>query len=86
MRELRPPFKCPESGNVYHGEWLGEVKDGKGTQTWVATGTVYTGEWRNNVPHGQGKFTKMNGDVHEGNCVKGRAEGYGCFNQVGREG
>ena len=29
-RELRPEYACPQTGNRYKGEWLGDVKDGHG--------------------------------------------------------
>jgi hypothetical protein len=79
LREMRPSWTCPLSGNIYTGEWLGDIRDGVGTQIWAINGTVYEGDWRNNVPHGYGKFTKANGDIHEGNWNKGRAHGMGIF-------
>jgi hypothetical protein len=63
------------SGNVYVGEWIGEKRDGVGTQVWAVNGTKYTGQWRSNVPHGEGKFVKANGDIHHGSWHKGRAHG-----------
>jgi len=42
-RQMRDPFSF-STGSVYHGEWKGGFRDGKGTQTW-ADGASYTGEW-----------------------------------------
>ena len=54
-----------ESGAVYTGEWLGENRDGNGTQKWP-DGAQYIGEWRNNKAEGKGVFTHVDGDVYDG--------------------
>jgi hypothetical protein len=89
LRVQKEAWTCPETGNIYEGEWVGDQKDGFGTMIWSVNGTTYTGQWRNNVPHGNGKFTKSNGQVfetHEGSWHKGRAHGFGKFIQQSFQG
>ena len=42
-REKRPPFKF-KSGAVYDGEWVGNMRDGYGIQTWP-DGAKYEGNY-----------------------------------------
>lgn len=63
-REKRPPYTF-SSGAVYEGEWVGNVRDGYGVQTWP-DGARYEGEWKNNKAHGKGKFYHVDGDVFDG--------------------
>jgi hypothetical protein len=45
-REKRPPHTF-KSGAIYEGEWIGNMRDGFGIQTW-ADGAKYEGEWKDN--------------------------------------
>ena len=78
LREVRPRFRCPETGNIYEGEWIQDQKDGHGKQIW-ANGTVYEGQWQDNLPHGIGKYTKPNGDTIEGSWREGKAHGNATY-------
>ncbi len=42
-------------GGVYSGEWVNNVKEGKGEFTWP-DGRKYVGEYKNDMKHGFGTF------------------------------
>ena len=42
-------------------------------------GGVYTGEIKGRKPHGKGRTVMKNGDVYEGNYVKGKRQGIGIL-------
>ena len=42
-------------------------------------GAEYTGELKGKRPNGKGKTVFKNGDVYEGEYVKGKREGYGTY-------
>ena len=50
FREDRPEHVF-ESGAVYKGEWLGNVRDGYGVQEWPDNAR-YEGMWKDNKAHG----------------------------------
>lgn len=77
-REYRNLTICPDTKVQYVGEWVGDMKDGKGKQTWP-NGSVYDGYWSKNLPEGQGVFEKPNGDKLSGNFHQGRAHGFATF-------
>uniref|UniRef100_A0A7S1XBI5 MORN repeat-containing protein 3 n=1 Tax=Tetraselmis chuii TaxID=63592 RepID=A0A7S1XBI5_9CHLO len=43
---------------VYEGEWLNDMKNGRGTLT-KPNGDVHEGEWKDNMRHGQGTYYFM---------------------------
>ncbi|MBN3316699.1 MORN3 protein, partial [Atractosteus spatula] len=57
------------NGDQYTGEWLDNMKHGKGTQVWKKTGAIYDGDWKRgkrsghgtlSVPHpGTGEYVKV---------------------------
>jgi hypothetical protein len=46
---------------IYHGEWFGNMKQGKG-KLYNKDGTIYEGTWDANVIIGSGKVTIKVGD------------------------
>lgn len=76
-REKRPPFQY-RTGAVYEGEWLGQVRDGYGIQTWP-DGAKYEGYWVNNKAVGFGKFKHADGDLYEGEWFDDKANGEGVY-------
>jgi hypothetical protein len=58
--------KCTSHKETYEGDWVDNVKNGKGISRLVATGTVYEGEFHNNNKHGKGKVVCDNGSTYDG--------------------
>lgn len=71
------------TGAFYDGQWLGNQRDGLGTQTWP-DGAKYEGEWRNNKATGRGRFTHGDGDEYIGDWRNNLGHGSGIY--VHREG
>ena len=67
------PVPAPRQRETYQGEFLDDLRHGKGTCTY-ADGAVYTGEWRVGAPHGTGRFVYASGDVFEGELNNRRRE------------
>ncbi|MBQ7552054.1 MAG: hypothetical protein IJT15_01220 [Rickettsiales bacterium] len=65
-----------ENGDVYDGDWKGDVKEGRGTYTYKDLG-VYEGEWKKGVREGYGKMTYEDGDVYKGDWKGDVKEGRG---------
>jgi MORN repeat len=76
-RDKKPPFQY-RTGAVYEGEWLGQVRDGYGIQTWP-DGAKYEGYWVNNKAAGFGKFKHADGDLYEGEWFDDKANGEGVY-------
>jgi hypothetical protein len=62
----------------YQGEWIGEVRDGRGYQIWP-DGSLYEGFWKNNKANGRGRLIHADGDVYEGEWKDDKAHGYGVY-------
>ena len=63
------------------GGFFGKIKDTFSTEIKIGNytfkdGSVYTGEMKGRKPNGKGKTVFKNGDVFEGEYVKGKREGY----------
>ena len=61
------------------GGFFGKIKDTFSTEIKIGNytfkdGSVYTGEMNGRQPHGKGKTVFKNGDVFEGEFVKGKRE------------
>jgi hypothetical protein len=63
-REKRQPYRF-KSDAVYDGEWLGSLRDGKGSQVWP-DGAKYEGDWEKNMASGKGRFYHVDGDIFDG--------------------
>ena len=70
-----------KNGATYTGQWLGNMRDGIGTQLWP-DGSQYDGEWRNDKANGQGKLVHADGDIYEGQWVNDKAEGMGTYSHA----
>ncbi len=56
----------------------GDCKRGKAEGTGKAEGVdYYSGEFKDGLPHGKGIYRWNNGDIYEGDWVKGKMEGQG---------
>lgn len=70
-----------EKRNVYNGEWLDNLKSGRGIWHGV-NNLLYEGNWKNGLRHGYGMLSLKNADgsycvLYEGDWVNGKQEGYG---------
>lgn len=63
-------------GSTYEGQWLGQVRQGRGRLERPHVG-VFEGQFARNRPCGRGKFTKTNGDVYKGEWLDGLEHGQG---------
>jgi hypothetical protein len=45
------------NGDEYTGEWLNNLKHGKGTYKWKATGCLYDGDWKEDMRNGFGTYS-----------------------------
>lgn len=66
------------TGAFYDGQWLGNERDGQGTQTWP-DGAKYEGQWRNNKAAGKGNFVHSDGDSYIGEWNSNLAHGCGIY-------
>jgi len=55
------PETILKDGSKYTGEWVGNMRDGRGTMKW-ADGSSYCGTWEDDMANGHGKFIYSNGD------------------------
>lgn len=62
----------------YQGEWVENVRDGRGYQIWP-DGSLYEGFWSNNKANGRGRLIHADGDVYEGEWKDDKAHGYGVY-------
>ena len=69
-REGRGRFEWKDSGNVYEGDFLADVRTGKGTFTW-ATGERYEGDFLDGKLHGNGVYSTPGQEGEEGRVVTG---------------
>lgn len=50
------------NGDQYTGEWLNDMKDGKGTYEYKKSGCLYDGDWKENMRSGFGTYSIPNPD------------------------
>ncbi|XP_030814940.1 MORN repeat-containing protein 3 [Camarhynchus parvulus] len=73
------------NGDQYTGEWLDNLKHGKGTQIWKSTGAIYSGDWKFGKRDGYGSYsvldpaTKEYKRVYTGWWENDRRSGRGTF-------
>ncbi|XP_041891103.1 MORN repeat-containing protein 3 isoform X2 [Corvus kubaryi] len=73
------------NGDQYTGEWLDNLKHGKGTQLWKNTGAIYSGDWKFGKRDGYGSYsipdpvTKEYKRVYTGWWENDRRGGQGVF-------
>jgi len=65
--------------SLYDGEFINEIKHGKGTMQWNMGEEMYEGDFDQGERTGKGKFTNKNGDVYQGDFVKGQWTGKGKY-------
>lgn len=67
-----------KNGDVYVGEIVKGLPEGKGTMTY-ANGDVYTGNWYKGDPDGQGTMTYVDNSTYSGHWREGKRQGMGTF-------
>ncbi|CAG9313025.1 unnamed protein product [Blepharisma stoltei] len=55
-----------ENGDWYEGNWMGNMRNGKGTYFYSAMQAHYTGCWKDNLKHGPGAMKLRSGHEIEG--------------------
>jgi hypothetical protein len=72
-----------EDGSIYEGNMKWRKITGKGTMKWGSKSGFlnfsYEGEWKDGEMNGKGKLTFSNGDIYEGEFVRGEREGIGTY-------
>ncbi|CAL1352634.1 unnamed protein product [Linum trigynum] len=72
--------KVLSNGDVYVGDFKGELPHGKGKYLW-SDGTVYDGEWEGGKMTGKGHISWAAGAKYEGEFSGGYLHGFGTFNR-----
>lgn len=67
-----------KTGAVYDGQWLNNIRDGTGRQTWP-DGAEYHGEWKQNCAQGRGYFKHADGDIYIGQWRDNMVHGVGSY-------
>lgn len=77
---LRNTIREP-NGDTYIGEWMNDLKHGKGRYEAVKSGMLYDGDWKNGKRDGYGVLSKKSGDrymkEYTGSWVSGKKQGSG---------
>jgi hypothetical protein len=70
-------------GDLYEGEWLSDLRHGKGVMFWAETKEMYTGDWVRGLQEGQGTMNYRNGEVYTGGWLAGQRHGLGVLTPEG---
>ncbi|XP_031498559.1 phosphatidylinositol 4-phosphate 5-kinase 1-like [Nymphaea colorata] len=81
-REPRIVERILPNGDIYSGEFAGNVPHGVGKYLW-SDGCMYEGEWRDGKTSGKGKFSWPSGATYEGEFKAGFMDGSGTFTGAG---
>ncbi|CAD8142794.1 unnamed protein product [Paramecium pentaurelia] len=65
-------------GNIYIGEWLDQMPDGKGKYTF-SDQSFYYGEFSKGCLHGRGEFKSKEGNIYRGQWYNNRMQGQGSY-------
>ncbi|KAM4807911.1 MORN repeat-containing protein 3 [Rhinophrynus dorsalis] len=71
------------NGDQYTGEWLNNLKHGKGTYLWKAKNAIYEGDWKYGKRNGFGTYSLKNATtgeyvkVYSGSWENDKKHGYG---------
>ncbi len=67
------------NGDVYEGDFLDGIREGRGVYRYGSNGDKYDGEWRQNRKHGIGKMVYNGKGEYQGYWENGRRHGEGVF-------
>jgi hypothetical protein len=73
-KRVAKPMILLENGAKYEGEWIQNVRQGRGTQIWP-DGSMYEGYWRDGKANGRGRLIHADGDVYDGYWKDDKAHG-----------
>lgn len=68
-----------ENGDIYEGDFLDGIREGRGTYRYDKAGHKYEGEWKENVKQGIGKMLYNGVGEYHGYWENGRRHGEGVF-------
>ena len=60
------------NGDIYEGDFLDGIREGRGKYFYANNGDKYDGEWRQNLKHGIGKMTYAKKGEYHGYWENGR--------------
>lgn len=63
---------------MYKGQWLNDMYDGEGVETWNNNTVKYEGDFAEGGKSGQGRF-EFNGNYYEGEFKDGMFDGQGTY-------
>jgi radial spoke head protein 1 len=67
------------NGDVYEGDFLDGIREGRGIYRYGGNGDKYDGEWKQNCKHGIGKMAYNGKGEYQGYWENGRRHGEGVF-------
>jgi hypothetical protein len=59
-----------ENGNIYDGQWIEGIKNGRGVYLEAASKVIYNGEWRDGKKDGFGTLRLSDKEYYKGTFVK----------------
>jgi hypothetical protein len=65
------------NGNIYDGQWIEGIKNGKGVYYDSTTKVVYSGEWKDGKKNGFGILKFSEKEYYKGTFIKSVKDGYG---------
>ncbi|CAN0878564.1 Phosphatidylinositol 4-phosphate 5-kinase 8 [Linum grandiflorum] len=80
--DIRIGRKVLPNGDVYIGDFEGQLPQGKGKYIWSEDGTVYDGEWEEGKMTGDGQMLWAAGAKYAGEFSGGYIHGTGTFTHV----
>ena len=81
--EEKPQIPIEKIIGVYEGEWLKEMREGKGFESY-SNKDIYIGQFSQNQRHGKGKLLKKTTqETYTGEWYQGMRHGYGAWAKAG---
>lgn len=66
-----------DSASIYEGDFVNDMKHGKGIYKWGNSGNTYKGDYNKNKRHGYGTFIWLDGTIYEGYWTNDKMHGKG---------
>jgi hypothetical protein len=66
-------------GDQYEGDWMNNLRHGRGTQLHTDDGSIFNGQFVMGVRHGPGHVTFLNGNRYSGHFVMDHTRGVGSY-------
>ncbi len=68
-----------ENKDLYVGNFVEDIRSGKGVLVYGKDKSKYMGDWKNNLRDGTGKFTSSDGSIYNGQWKNDFAYGEGTI-------